>query len=80
MMQHKEALSTQETQQYHRPRLLFLLVSFHTQLVAVTPVHGVDVVGKVGRGKQDVGVGQPVSENQPEQEVKLMFTSVWIRV
>lgn len=36
-------------------------MTFDLQLVPVTKEHGVDVVHKVGRGEQDVGVGQPMS-------------------
>lgn len=43
-----------------------LLVTFDLQLVPVTHKHSVDVVQEVWRCKQDVVVGQPVSEEQTE--------------
>ncbi len=77
-MQHHEQLSAQVTghSSSHRPdaALLLLLVTFDLQLVPVTQEHGVDVVGKVRRGKQDVGVRQPMPEqetgSQSEREMR----------
>lgn len=57
-MQHHEQLSAEETN--HNGSSwpgAAILVTFDLQLVPVTKEHGVDVVHKVGRGEQDVGVG-----------------------
>lgn len=74
-MQHHEQLSVQVTchGRHRQPdastaALLLLLVTFDLQLVPVTQEHGVDVVDKVRRGKQDVGVGQPMSERETGRE------------
>lgn len=59
-MQDHQDLSTQETpHQRSKPRLL---VTFDLQLVPVALEHGEDVVQEVRCGKQDVGLGEPVSE------------------
>lgn len=64
-MQHHEHLSSQETGHSgsQRPGTTFL-VTFDLHLVPVTQKHGVDVVGKVRCGKQDVGVGEPMPEEE----------------
>lgn len=66
-MQHHEQLLSQVTRHSssHRPdATLLLFVTFDLLLVPVTQEHGVDVVGKVGCGKENVAVGQPVSEEE----------------
>lgn len=72
MMQHHEHLSAQVTGHSGSlppdALLLLLLVTFDLQLVPVAHEHGVDVVGKVRRGKQDVGVGQPMTEEETGRE------------
>jgi len=72
-MQHHQDLSAQVTPHRGAHRAVAmprLLVTFDLQLVPVAQEHGVDVVGEVRRGEQDVGVGQPVSEE--ETAVRLM--------
>lgn len=65
MMQHHERLSSKETR-YGKPNGpdTVVLMTFDLLLVPVTQEHGVDVVGKVGRGEKDVDVGQPVPEEK----------------
>lgn len=71
MMQHHERLSPQETRHSGRRRRgAALLVTLDLQLVPVTQEHGVDVVGKVRRGKQDVGVCQPMTEEEVKKNKK----------
>lgn len=70
VMEHHEQLLSQVTphSSSHWPdasRLLF--VTFDPLLVPVTQKHGVDVVGKVRCGKEDVAVSQPVSEEETEE-------------
>ena len=74
-MQHHEPLPAQVTSHggSRRPDpapfpLCLLLVTFDLQLVPVTQEHGVDVVGEVRRGEQDVGLRQPMSEEETGRE------------
>lgn len=60
-MQHHQRLSAQEAR--HGPEAA-VLVTFDLQLVPVTQEHGVYVVRKVRSGKQNVGVGQPMSARE----------------
>ena len=73
-MQPQEPLSAQEAGHGGPPgadrRRRRLLVTFDLQLVPVAQEHGVDVVEEVRRGEQDVGVGQPVSEEETGSEAE----------
>lgn len=70
-MQHQKQLPAQETHHSGPCRArAALLVTFDLLLVPVAQEHGVDVVGEVRRGEEDVGVGQPVTE---EERSALLF-------
>lgn len=71
VMQHQKQLPAQEAHHSGPCRArAALLVTFDLLLVPVAQEHGVDVVGEVRRGEEDVGVGQPVTE---EERSALLF-------
>lgn len=61
-MQNHQNLSMQVTRQHLSKSCL--LVTFDLQLVPVAQEHGVDVVEEVWSGEQDVGLSEPVSEQE----------------
>lgn len=73
-MQHQKQLPAQETHHSGPCRAwAALLVTFDLLLVPVAQEHGVDVVSEVRRGEEDVGVGQPVTEEETETRSALPF-------
>lgn len=69
VMQHHEQLPAQVAphSSTHRP-VAVLLMPFDLQLVPVAQEHGVNIVGKVRCGKENIVVGQPVPEEQRQGE------------